>query len=178
MTFEGYRKWLNERDTIEAQEFNYLDSINIGTIICANPDKTCEDILEIIKDRYGNDYLSKHSDDVRLFGNISQSDFIDYIRWRYGITVTEETIYRFNILNNVQTIEVKPMSYAHWIDKGEYAVCSKCGGRSGTQYDGVEPVSLMTRFCPNCGEKMYATGGVISNERLAEIMKGKENGQR
>ena len=41
-----------------------------------------------------------------------------------------------------------------WIDKGEYAVCTECGGRSGTQYDGVELIPLMTQFCPNCGAKM------------------------
>lgn len=98
-TFEDYRKWLNKNDTIGAQEFNYLDSINIGTIICANSNKTCKEIMRIIEDRYENDYLSKYPDDVRLFGNICQCDFIDYIHWRYGITVTEETIYRFNILN-------------------------------------------------------------------------------
>ena len=42
----------------------------------------------------------------------------------------------------------------HGNDKGEYAVCTECGGRSGTQYDGVEPIPLMTQFCPNCGAKM------------------------
>ena len=44
--------------------------------------------------------------------------------------------------------------HRRWIDKGEYAVCTECDGRSGTQYDGVEPIPLMTQFCPNCGAKM------------------------
>ena len=44
--------------------------------------------------------------------------------------------------------------HGRWIDKGEYAVCTECGGRSGTQYDGVEPIPLMTQYCPNCGAKM------------------------
>ena len=35
-----------------------------------------------------------------------------------------------------------------------YAVCTECGGRSGTQYDGAEPIPLMTQLCPNCGAKM------------------------
>ena len=47
-----------------------------------------------------------------------------------------------------------PMRHGRWIDKGEYAVCMECGGRSGTQYNGVEPIPLMTQFCPNCGAKM------------------------
>lgn len=49
---------------------------------------------------------------------------------------------------------VAPVVHGRWIDKGEYAVCMECGGRSGTQYDGVEPRPLMTQFCPNCGAKM------------------------
>lgn len=54
--------------------------------------------------------------------------------------------------------DVAPVRHGRWIDKGEYAVCTECGGRSGIQYDGVEPISLMTQFCPNCGAKM--DGGV------------------
>ena len=50
--------------------------------------------------------------------------------------------------------DVAPVRHGRWIDKGEYAVCTECGGRSGTQYGGVEPIPLMTQFCPNCGAKM------------------------
>ena len=57
-------------------------------------------------------------------------------------------------LNNANTIEAEPVRHGRWIDKGEYAVCTECGGRSGTQYDGVEPVPLMAQFCQNCGAKM------------------------
>lgn len=49
---------------------------------------------------------------------------------------------------------VAPVRHGRWIDKGGYAVCMECGGRSGIQYDGVEPIPLMTQFCPNCGAKM------------------------
>ena len=51
-------------------------------------------------------------------------------------------------------MDYAPVVHGRWIYKGEYAVCTECGGRSGTQYDGVEPIPLMTQFCPNCGEKM------------------------
>ena len=50
--------------------------------------------------------------------------------------------------------DVAPVRHGRWIAKGEYAVCTECGGQSGTQYDGVEPIPLMTQFCPNCGAKM------------------------
>lgn len=50
--------------------------------------------------------------------------------------------------------DVAPVRHGRWIDKGGYAVCMECGGRSGTQYDGVEPIPLMTKFCPNCGAIM------------------------
>ena len=53
-----------------------------------------------------------------------------------------------------QAADVAPVRHGRWIDKGEYAVCTECGGRSGTQYDGVEPIPLMTQFCPNCGAYM------------------------
>ena len=55
---------------------------------------------------------------------------------------------------NLPAADVAPVVHGRWIYKGEYAVCTECGGRSGTQYDGVEPIPLMTQFCPNCGAKM------------------------
>ena len=58
------------------------------------------------------------------------------------------------ILNQFPVADVAPVRHGWWIDKGEYAVCTECGGRSGTQYDSVEPIPLMTQFCPNCGAKM------------------------
>lgn len=41
-----------------------------------------------------------------------------------------------------------------WICKGDYAICSKCGGSSGTQFDGVERIPRITTYCPHCGVKM------------------------
>lgn len=54
----------------------------------------------------------------------------------------------------IDAADVVPVRHGRWINKGEYAVCTECGGRSGTQYDGVEPIPLMTQFCSNCGAKM------------------------
>lgn len=42
----------------------------------------------------------------------------------------------------------------HWIDIGDYAVCSNCKAKSGIQYDGVEPIPLETKYCPRCGADM------------------------
>ena len=69
-------------------------------------------------------------------------------------TRTSDNEYLSERLKKAPTIEVKPVVHRRWIDKGEYAVCTECGGRSGTQYDGVEPIPLMTQFCPNCGAQM------------------------
>ena len=44
--------------------------------------------------------------------------------------------------------------HGKWVNKGDYAIYTECGERSGTQYDGVEPIPLMTKFCSNCGAKM------------------------
>ena len=63
--------------------------------------------------------------------------------------------WRFDeMIENLHAADVAPVRHGRWIGKGEYAVCMECGGRSGTQYDGVEPIPLMTQFCPNCGAKM------------------------
>ena len=58
------------------------------------------------------------------------------------------------MIEDMPAADVAPVVHGRWIDKGEYAVCTECGVRSGTQYDGVEPIPLMTQFCPNCGAKM------------------------
>lgn len=49
-----------------------------------------------------------------------------------------------------------------WVDKGEYAECSICGTHGWTQFDGIEPILLKAKFCPNCGAKM------IGNEKKKE----------
>lgn len=63
------------------------------------------------------------------------------------------------------TIE-QEVKCGQWIDsssRGSYSIyCSYCGSHKET----ICP----SDYCPSCGAKMYATGGVISNERLAEIM--------
>ena len=59
-----------------------------------------------------------------------------------------------NIVSRTPASDVASVLHGRWIDKEEYAVCTECGGRSGTQYDGVEPIPLTTQFCPNCGAKM------------------------
>ena len=65
----------------------------------------------------------------------------------------EDKVFASSIIN-APAADVAPVVHGRWIDKGDYAVCTECGGRSGTQYDGVEPIPLMTQFCPNCGAKM------------------------
>lgn len=61
-------------------------------------------------------------------------------------------------LNGIKAKQIKKVpseaAQGEWICKGDYAVCSKCGGSSGTQFDGVEPIPKTTAFCPNCGVKM------------------------
>lgn len=57
-------------------------------------------------------------------------------------------------IERILAADVAPVRHGWWIDKGEYAVCTECGGRSGIQYDGVKPIPLMTQFCPNCGCRM------------------------
>jgi hypothetical protein len=76
-------------------------------------------------------------------------------------------------INQMPTIEPK-VRHGRWIpteydsyadgapvwDKWE---CSECGHEHRGEED------TLTLFCPNCGAKMYQTGGMISKERFAEI---------
>ena len=71
-----------------------------------------------------------------------------------AVTITTAKKLVRSIVYRTPTADVAPVRHGRWIDKGEYAVCTECGGRSDTQYDGVEPISLMTQFCNNCGAKM------------------------
>ena len=72
-----------------------------------------------------------------------------------GVTYEDGKIIDVHLRDTDDVVKVFfPVRHGRWIDKGEYAVCTECGGRSGTQYDGVEPIPLMTQFCPNCGAKM------------------------
>ena len=62
-----------------------------------------------------------------------------------------------DMLDHEPTADVQPVRHGRWIvekGSGEYAVCSECKGKSGTQWDGVEPIPLMTQYCPHCGAKM------------------------
>jgi len=95
--FEDYRQWLIQHDPLGSQEFDYLDSLDLSVILCANVDKSCEEIMKIIEDKYEEDYLSKYPNDEMLFGSISVSDFVNYIQYRYGISHTETITHYFNI---------------------------------------------------------------------------------
>ena len=57
-------------------------------------------------------------------------------------------------IEEAPTIDAEPVKHAHWINKGNYSICSECGLKSGTQYDGVELVPLETSFCGHCGATM------------------------
>ena len=72
-----------------------------------------------------------------------------------GVTYEDGKIIDVHIMDTDDVVKVfVPVRHGRWIDKGEYAVCTECGGRSGTQYDGVELIPLMTQFCPFCGAIM------------------------
>ena len=81
----------------------------------------------------------------------------DVIEWFMPYAHVGESIDADVVISDIKGMkaaDVAPVVHGRWIYKGEYAVCTECGGRSGTQYDGVEPIPLITQFCPNCGAKM------------------------
>ena len=58
------------------------------------------------------------------------------------------------VLANKARLSIDPIKHGWWIENGDFAECSNCGGKSGIQFDGVEPIPLKTPFCPHCGARM------------------------
>lgn len=76
----------------------------------------------------------------------------------------------FRTIKQLPAIDAEPVRHGRWIRtmlKGYYE-CSACGYEHTSNPD--------QRFCSYCGAKMYQTGGTISKERFAEIMRGDDNG--
>ena len=88
----------------------------------------------------------------------SEKRLIDYYYLEEKIECPGEPLVYWYDIEAAPTVDAVEVVHGRWIDKGEYAVCTECGGRSGTQYEGVEPIPLMTQFCPNCGAKMDLEG--------------------
>ena len=99
------------------------------------------------------EYLMK-DDALHVIDSIPAADVECCGRLR-GVTYEDGKVTAVYIRDTDDAVKVfAPVRHGRWIDKGEYAVCTECGGRSGTQYDGVELIPLMTQFCPNCGCRM------------------------
>ena len=84
----------------------------------------------------------------------SKKRLIDYYYLAEKIECPGVPLVYWDDIEAAPIVDAVEVVHGRWIDKGEYAVCTECGGRSGTQYDGVEPIPLMTQFCPNCGCRM------------------------
>ena len=84
----------------------------------------------------------------------SKKRLIDYYYLAEKIECPGVPLVYWEDIEAAPIVDAVEVVHGRWIDKGEYAVCTECGGRSGTQYDGVEPIPLMTQFCPNCGCRM------------------------
>lgn len=84
----------------------------------------------------------------------------------------------YDYIMDAPTIEAEPVRHGDWntiysYDGDAYFRCSNC--EEEWAFDDGNPKSNGWKYCPNCGAKMYQTGGTISKERFAEIMGGAEN---
>ena len=73
----------------------------------------------------------------------------------YLIDLIQEAVYDGEACAKLMDMVDRPTG--EWIEDGycdRNCVCSHCGGSSGTQFDGVQPIPLKTKFCPNCGARM------------------------
>ena len=67
----------------------------------------------------------------------------------YLIDLIQEAVYDGEACAKLIDLVDRPTG--EWTEDG---VCSNCGGSSGTQFDGIQPIPLKTKFCPDCGAKM------------------------
>lgn len=102
---------------------------------------------------------------------IYRDDAINEVRFNTFNTLNADE--REMVINRIPSVDVVPkhdveiiideitkrtsstkVEQGEWVCKGDYAICSKCGGSSGTQFDGVERTPRTTAFCPHCGRRM------------------------
>ena len=79
-------------------------------------------------------------------------------------------------VKNAPTIEAEPVRHGRWIEETEpdengnvISMCNQC------YHTDEHGKNIIIRYCWYCGAKMYADGGTISKERLAEIMRDAYN---
>lgn len=85
----------SEFESLEKQEYEYLDTIDILSIQKDNDIENLEELRNILEEDYEDDYLEKNSNDDFLFNCINLSDFAHYLRKRYNIDFREEIAYYF-----------------------------------------------------------------------------------
>ena len=79
------------------------------------------------------------------------------------------------IINQMPTIEPE-VRHGRWIRNAtsEGYHCSNCGHHAdspiGEMIDPRDYECYLDKYCGGCGAQMYADGGTISKERIAEIM--------
>lgn len=102
--------------------------------------------------------------DCTKFMEWLKAEVLDEENWELNAVANGEIICRkFRKLGWLDVEDgyyVNTRPTGEWVEDGycdQQCVCSHCGGSSGTQFDGVQPIPLKTKFCPNCGAYMNET---------------------
>ena len=82
---------------------------------------------------------------------IDRDALVEYAHSHYGMVTASDIL-------DFPTVDAELVKHGRWVSRGDYAICTVCGGSSGTQYDGVEPIPRLTPYCPNCFAKMDGEG--------------------
>lgn len=90
MNTEDWRK-------LQEAEFAFLDTKDLRQIINENKDAEVYDIMCLIEDLYEDEYLEQNKEDECLFNVISEYEFAEYAKKKYGIRSYERTKYFFDV---------------------------------------------------------------------------------
>lgn len=83
-------------DKLKKQEQEYLDTLDLYTIISLLSDHTVSQIMSRIQIVYEAAYLRRNQD-TGLFGHMTEDNFIDYINKRYNIHYIENITHYFDL---------------------------------------------------------------------------------
>ena len=85
-----------DNEIIITNEVEFLDTLDVRQIIDLHKDKSTRDILQLIKNRYNQDYKDKYDSDFDLFYGMGERGFVLYVKEKFSIGIYDCAFYYFD----------------------------------------------------------------------------------